>query len=139
MSTLIYTYFEEAVIDPLIKNKKSYVCKLCKAKGIDRAIKIVGTTNSNLVTHMQTSKHEKEYEEYQMAKELEKLNKQNTPKRGIKRLFESIGLTPEYNTPLKNFQNINISNSITQSPKYAFNSVKQKERYLYAYIIFFVL
>ena len=100
----IYTYFEDGIKDE--NNTYTYVCKLCKEKGIHRVIK--GVTTSNLIAHIKTEIHQREYLKFE-AKQTEC----RTPK--------SKKIKLEFGSPL--------SSCISQSPKYPLNSSKYKERY----------
>ena len=117
MSALIYKYFEES------DNKQTYVCKLCKKAGINKTIK--SNTTSNLLSHLQTKYHEKEYAIYldQVVKQKENDSQFSTPRSTKKRkLFDS---------PLTNISkstDICINGSKTNSPKYNYNSFRQRER-----------
>ena len=107
MSAHIYSYFEDGCKDE--GNIYTYICKLCKAKGINKIIK--GATTSNLIAHLRTEFHFKEYLVFE-AKQNENASPR-TPKSKKRRLELC-------DSPL--------SSSITQSPKYVYNSIKHKER-----------
>ena len=64
MSSLIHNYYEAGVVDEKDKSKRSYLCKLCNAKGITKHIKCTNTTTSNLISHLQSQLHAQEYEDY---------------------------------------------------------------------------
>ena len=104
MATLIYEYYEDGQPIEGDKANFTYICKLCKAKGINKIIK--SATTSNLITHLKTKDHLNEYLGF------EKKQTELTPTRASKRL--------RYESP--------ISSVFIQSPKYSFNSGKQRER-----------
>ncbi len=51
-SAHIYSFYEEGKAIEGDKKNRMFVCKLCKAKGIDKRIK--GATTSNFISHLQT-------------------------------------------------------------------------------------
>ena len=110
----IYSFYEEGQKIAGDDKNHLFVCKLCKAKGIDKKIK--AATTSNLISHLQTETHNKEYVKYETA--LKEDRACSTPPK-IKRMrLENgyIALSP-------------LTNSIiSSSPKYSQNSIKQKER-----------
>ena len=112
----IYAYYEDGVSIEGDEFNRSYVCKLCKAKGAKKIIK--ASTTSNLISHLKTEAHYNEYLIYE-AKQKAVIT---SPHRANKRLrFDS----PNANSLRVDSQ---IINSITQSPKYKCNSMKQRER-----------
>ena len=56
MLALIYEYFEE---NTKKDSTKQYVCKLCKTLGVFKSYKSAST--SNLISHLQSNIHAKEY------------------------------------------------------------------------------
>jgi hypothetical protein len=116
MSAVIYNYFEAPNLISLNEDKMKnygYVCKICKAKnkkikGEFLVIKAAHGVTSNLISHLKTSGHEIEYDEY-VSKQIE-LCTPNSKKR--RRL--------DCGSP--------IHFNLMQSPKYINGSVKQKDR-----------
>jgi hypothetical protein len=105
----------------------SYACKLCKSKGVVKVIKS-GTT-SNLIAHLQTVAHEKEYKIYLERESKIKNTQSHTPKRTTKTML--LENHDESRSPLATC----FANNIIRSPKYTINSNKQRERYFYKHII----
>ena len=113
MSANVYAYFEEGVRENRDEsNNYLYVCKLCKEKGINRIIKSV--TTSNLIAHLKTEIHHKEYLAFEA-----KQNECTSPR------------TPKSKKMRLQFSESPLRNSVTHSPKYAYNSIKHKERYFF--------
>ena len=113
---LIYSYYEDGVTVEGDDANRTYVYKLCKAKGINKFIR--APTTSNLISHLKTDIHQKEYIEFEKKKE------PSTPHQAIKRRRLEINDSPKSFTSMHS----PISSSITQSPKYSNSSIKQKER-----------
>jgi hypothetical protein len=124
----IYEYYEDGVaIEGVSANTRlSYTCKLCKSKGVVKVIKS-GTT-SNLIAHLQTVAHEKEYKIYLERESKIKDTQSQTPKRPTKRML--LEKQDESRSPLATC----FANNIISSPKYTINSNKQRERYFYIHI-----
>jgi hypothetical protein len=64
MSSLKHNYYEAGVVVEKDKSKRSYLWKLCNAKKITKYIRCTNTTTSNLISHLQSQLHAKEYEDY---------------------------------------------------------------------------